>query len=123
MPPRLLHLSSVEDARGALAVAEGDDLPFQVARYFVVRDIPAGAARGRHLQREGHELISCVAGACTVELRWPDGEATYRLDGPEQALHVPPGVWSECRDFSADAVLLVLCSNAYDPGDQVSERP
>lgn len=121
--PRILRLPSFGDERGALAVAEGDALPFAVARYFVVRNVPAGAARGRHLQLEGHELLSCVVGSCTVELRWPGGEATHRLDGPEQALHVPPGVWVECRDFSADAVLLVLCSNAYDPRDQVSERP
>lgn len=121
--PRILRLPSFSDERGALAVAEGDVLPFAVARYFVVRDVPTGAARGRHLQLEGHELLSCVAGDCTVELRWSGGEATYRLDAPEQALHVPPGIWVECRDFSADAVLLVLCSNAYDPRDQVSERP
>jgi UDP-2-acetamido-3-amino-2,3-dideoxy-glucuronate N-acetyltransferase len=123
MRPRLLHLPSVREARGALAVAEGEDLPFAVARYFVVRDVPAGATRGRHLQREGHELLSCVAGSCTVELHRPDGGETHRLDGPERALHVPPGTWVECRDFSADAVLLVLCSNVYDPGDQVGERP
>lgn len=123
MLPRLLRLPSVKEARGALAVAEGENLPFPVARYFVVRDVPTGAARGQHLQLEGHELISCVTGACTVEFRWPDGEAIYRLDGPEQALHVPPGIWVECRDFSVDAVLLVLCSNLYDPGDQVGERP
>jgi len=106
-----------------LAMAEGEDLPFPVARYFVVRDVPVGETRGQHLQLEGHELLSCVAGACTVELRWAGGEATYRLEGPEQALHVPPGIWVECRDFSADAALLVLCSNPYDPRDQVDERP
>lgn len=104
-------------------MAEGDALPFPVARYFLVRDVPAGAARGRHLQREGHELITCVVGACSVDLRWTDGEESHRLDDPKQALHVPPGTWVECRDFSPDAVLLVLCSNAYEPGDQVSERP
>jgi len=121
--PRILKLPSFSDERGTLAVAEGDALPFEVARYFVVRDVPAGTARGRHLRLEGHELLSCVAGACTVELRWPGGEATFRLDDPERALHVPPGIWVECRDFSADAVLLALCSNAYDPRDQVGELP
>lgn len=123
MPPRLLRLPSVEEARGALTVAEGEDLPFSVARYFVVRGVPAGAARGQHLQLEGHELLSCLAGACTAEVRWSGGAATYRLESPEQALHVPAGIWVECRDFTADAVLLVLCSNAYDPEDQVGERP
>lgn len=124
MSRRLLRLPTFADARGALTVAEGEErLPFPVARYFVVRDVPAGETRGGHQQLEGHELISCLAGACTVELRGRGGETTYRLDGPEQAVHVPPQTWVECRDFTADAVLLVLCSNAYDPLDQVSERP
>lgn len=124
MSRHLLRLPTFADARGALTVAEGEErLPFPVARYFVVRDVPAGEARGRHQQLEGHELISCVAGACTVELRGSDGEAVYRLNSPEQAVHVPPRTWVECREFTADAVLLVLCSNAYDPLDQVSERP
>jgi dTDP-4-dehydrorhamnose 3,5-epimerase-like enzyme len=120
----LLRLPTFVDTRGALTVADGEErIPFPVARYFVVRDVPAGETRGRHQQLEGHELLSCVAGACTIELRWEDGEATYRLDSPEQAVHVPPRTWVECRDFTADAVLLVLCSNAYDPLDQVGERP
>ncbi|MGN6814982.1 MAG: sugar 3,4-ketoisomerase [Solirubrobacterales bacterium] len=124
MSQYLLHLPTFADPRGALTVAEGEErLPFAVARYFVVRGVPAGETRGRHQQLEGHELISCVAGACTVELRGSEGEATYRLEGPEQAVHVPPRTWVECRDFTADAVLLVLCSNVYDPLDQVGERP
>jgi UDP-2-acetamido-3-amino-2,3-dideoxy-glucuronate N-acetyltransferase len=120
----LLRLPTFVDVRGALTVADGEEcLPFPVARYFIIRDVPAGETRGRHQQLEGHELISCVAGACTVELRGSDGEATFRLDGPEQAVHVPPRTWVECRELTPDAVLLVLCSNAYDPLDQVSERP
>lgn len=124
MSRHLLRLPTFADTRGVLTVAEGEErIPFSVARYFVVHGVPAGETRGRHQQLEGHELISCVAGACTVELRWEGGEATFRLDSPEQAVHAPPRTWIECRDFTADAVLLVLCSNAYDPLDQVSERP
>lgn len=124
MSRHLLRLPTFTDKRGTLTVADGEDfIPFRVARYFVVRDVPAGETRGRHQQLEGHELISCLAGACTVELRGRDGEATHRLDRPEQAVHVPPQTWVECRDFTADAVLLVLCSNAYDPLDQVGESP
>lgn len=124
MSRHLLRLPTFADARGALTVADGEEcLPFPVARYFVVRDVPPRETRGRHQQLEGHELLSCVAGACTIELRGSDGEATYRLDSPEQAVHAPPRTWVECRDFTPDAVLLVLCSNTYDPLDQVSERP
>jgi hypothetical protein len=45
----------------------------------------------------------------------------HRLADPGIALHVPPWVWVECRDFTDDAVLLVLCSLPYDPGDQITD--
>jgi UDP-2-acetamido-3-amino-2,3-dideoxy-glucuronate N-acetyltransferase len=120
--PKLVRLSSFADARGVLSVAEaGGSLPFPVARYFVVRDVPAGATRAQHAQRHGHELLSCVTGDCTVEVRWAGGEETHRLADPATALHVPPGVWVECREFSANALLVVLCSEPYDPEDQVTD--
>jgi dTDP-4-dehydrorhamnose 3,5-epimerase-like enzyme len=119
--PRLLRLPSFVDARGELTVAEGKELPFPVARWFVVRNVPAGAARARHAQRNSHELLSCVAGACTVELWWRGGNAVHRLQEPSTALHVPPMVWVECREFSRDALLLALCSHTYDPGDQIDD--
>jgi UDP-2-acetamido-3-amino-2,3-dideoxy-glucuronate N-acetyltransferase len=120
--PSLVRLPSFADARGVLSVAEtGGSLPFVAERYFLVRGVPPGAARAQHAQGRGHELISCVAGACTVEVWWEGGNAVHRLEEPGTALHVPPGVWVECREFSADAILLVLCSEPYDPADQVTD--
>jgi UDP-2-acetamido-3-amino-2,3-dideoxy-glucuronate N-acetyltransferase len=119
--PRLLRLPSYIDARGGLTVADGEALPFSAARYFVVRDVPAGAVRAQHAQRRSHELLSCVAGACTVELWWRGGNEVHRLADPDTALHVPPRVWVECREFSEDALLLVLCSRPYDPEDQMTD--
>jgi UDP-2-acetamido-3-amino-2,3-dideoxy-glucuronate N-acetyltransferase len=120
--PRIVRLSPVVDTRGTLIPAEtGEELPFAVERYFVIRDVPAGAVRARHAQRRGHELLSCVAGACTVEARWHDGQAVHRLDDPATALHIPPRVWIECREFSADAVLLALCPHTYDPADLITD--
>lgn len=117
--PRILRLPSFGDERGTLAVAEGEALPFAVARYFVIRGVPPGRTRAGHAQRRGHELLSCLAGACTVEVRWSGREEVHRLEDSETSLHVPPGVWVECRDFSPDAALLVLCSHPYDPEEQV----
>ena len=69
MTPRLLKLRSHLDARGALTMAEREeDLPFSAIRYFLVWDVPAGTTRAEHAQRAGHEVLSCVAGGCTVVL-------------------------------------------------------
>jgi UDP-2-acetamido-3-amino-2,3-dideoxy-glucuronate N-acetyltransferase len=120
--PRLLRLPSFVDERGMLSVAEvGDALPFPVVRYFLVGDVPPDTARAQHAQRRSHELLSCIVGACTVEVRWHAGNAVHRLADPLTALHVPPGVWVECREFSADALLLVLCSHPYDPSTEITD--
>jgi dTDP-4-dehydrorhamnose 3,5-epimerase-like enzyme len=121
--PRVITLPSFADSRGTLVAADGaEELPFRPARYFLVHDVPAGAARAQHAQRRGEELLSCVAGACTVELWWEgDQAAMHRLADREIALHVPSWVWVECRDFTDDSVLLVLCSRPYDPGDQITD--
>jgi hypothetical protein len=123
MVPRLLSLPSHLDSRGALSVAQGEEaLPFAAVRYFLVRDVPAGASRAEHAQRVGHELLTCAAGGCTIDLTWRGGEMTQRLDDPATALYVPPLVWVRCRDFSGDAALLVLCSHPYDPLDQICDH-
>lgn len=120
--PGLMRLRSFVDARGTLIPADADEtIPFSIARYFLVRNVPADAVRAQHAQRRGHELLSCVTGACTVEVRWHTGDAVHRLADPTTALYVPPWVWVECRDFSSDAVLLVLCSHPYDPLDQITD--
>jgi dTDP-4-dehydrorhamnose 3,5-epimerase-like enzyme len=119
--PSLLKLASIEEATGTLIAADSELLPFPPVRYFHVRDVPPGAVRAGHALRRCEELLSCPAGACTVEVWWRGGHAVHRLADPETALHLPPRVWVECREFSEDAVLLVLCSRAYDPEDYISD--
>jgi len=120
--PRVLTLASIADARGTLIAADsGEGLPFSAARYFLIRDVPPGAVRARHAQRQNEELLSCPVGACTVELWWQGGHTVHRLADPETALYLPPWVWVECREFSDDALLLVLCSRPHDPGDHITD--
>lgn len=113
----VVELDTHGDARGRLSVADG--LPFPAARLFVVDGVPDAAVRGGHAQRRGEELLVCVRGACTVDV--DDGERRWsvRLDRPGLGLHLPPLVWSAQRDFTADAVLVVLASNPYDPDDHI----
>jgi UDP-2-acetamido-3-amino-2,3-dideoxy-glucuronate N-acetyltransferase len=120
--PRILKLTSIADTRGTLIAAdEGEVLPFSAVRYFHIHDVPPGAVRAQHALRRGEELLSCPVGGCTVELWWQGGHAVHRLADPETALHLPPWIWVECREFSDGAVLLVLCSQPYDLGDHITD--
>ena len=43
----------------------------------------------------------------------------HRLDWPTKGLLIEGCVWREMKDFSKDAVLLVLASEHYDPTDYI----
>lgn len=120
-PFRPLTLRS--DARGSLAVAEcGRELPFAPARVYWVFGTTAGVRRGFHAHHRTRQLAVCVAGACSMLM--DDGAVveTIRLERPDQALLIEPGVWHEMFDFSPDCVLLVMADAPYDESDYVRDR-
>jgi UDP-2-acetamido-3-amino-2,3-dideoxy-glucuronate N-acetyltransferase len=45
----------------------------------------------------------------------------FILDRPNVGLHLPPMIWGVQYRFSPGAVLLVLCSDLYDPGDYIRD--
>jgi hypothetical protein len=62
-----------------------------------------------------------MAGSCVVD--WTNGSehGSERLARPDRILLLQPEDWHVMRDFSADAVLLVLASHRFDPDDYVDE--
>ena len=118
----LLTLPKVVDLRGTLTFGElGAQLPFEPKRFFVVYDVPSREVRGEHAHKRLHELLICLKGSCAVMV----DDGTYRdevvLDSPTTALHVPPGLWRVHYKYSPDAMLLSLCSEAYDADDYIRD--
>ena len=117
---KLYKLPLVKDLRGALTFGEfGDQLPFIVQRYFLVFDVPTREIRGEHAHRELHEFLICVRGSCAVALDDGRSRDEVTLDSPTIGLHVPPKIWRVHYKYSADAMLLVFASQAYDPSDYI----
>jgi UDP-2-acetamido-3-amino-2,3-dideoxy-glucuronate N-acetyltransferase len=117
-----LHpLTRVTDLRGSLMATDFSDLPFTPQRVFSVLDVPSERIRGSHAHRECGQLLICLQGtiSCVVD----DGRTRdeIRLEGPDQALHVPPMVWATQYKYSRDAVLLVLASLPYDAADYIRD--
>ena len=119
---RLYELPVIQDSRGSLSFAQYEEtLPFLPRRYFIVFDVGEGQTRGGHAHRTVHQLLACVKGSCVVSL--DDGKTHHdvSLDRPELALYLPPGIWATQHDFSRDAVLIVLASDVYDPGEYIKD--
>jgi hypothetical protein len=123
--PRGVRLHAVphfEDPRGALTVAELDgQLPFPVARVYLVHSVPVGSIRGKHAHRTLHQMLIGLHGSCHVLADDGVHREEYLLDSPRQGLYLPPMIWSVQYEFSPQAVLLVLASAPYNPTDYIHD--
>ena len=101
---------------------EARHIPFLVRRVFAIYQVPAGQTRGAHAHRTCHQFILMLAGGSTISIDEGAETCEERLDRPTQGLYVPPLVWIELRDFTPDAVCLVLTSEHFDQADYVRDR-
>lgn len=112
----------VKDLRGSLSFGEiGNELPFTPVRYFLIYGVPGPQVRGEHSHRELHELLVCVHGEMTVMANNGTERAEVVLDRPDVSLHLPPMIWAAQFRYSADAVLMVLCSQVYEADDYIRD--
>jgi UDP-2-acetamido-3-amino-2,3-dideoxy-glucuronate N-acetyltransferase len=115
-----LHLPVILDMRGNLSFAEvGQFISFTPKRYFLVFDVPSTEVRGEHAHKTLQQFLVCVKGSCSVMV--DDGEIReeYILNSPGLAIHIPPMVWGVQYKYSADAILMVLASDVYNPDDYI----
>ena len=119
---QLVDLPVITDSRGSLSFGEyGDHIPFQPKRYFVVFDVPAGQLRGAHAHRTTEQFLVCVKGSVSIVVDDGRHRQSVLLDNPSAGLYIPPNIWATQQDYSTDAVLLVLSSDAYDPEEYIND--
>ena len=102
-------------------VSSRQHVPFAPQRYFLVFDVPGKEVRGEH----AHRAVAPVPGLRT---RLADGrrrrrQCTARRCGSTARARPahPAAVWAVQYKYSADAVLLVLASDPYDPADYIRD--
>jgi len=118
----LLPMRRAVDLRGALVAGElPEQLPFPVARFFMVFDVPGEHLRGEHAHRACHQLLLAAHGSVTVMVDDGVRRETVVLSQPDLGLHIAPGTWGVQYGYTRDAVLLVLASHAYDPDDYIRD--
>ena len=118
---RLIRLPKHERENGNITVVENDiDLPFAVKRVYYLYDVPGGERRGGHAYIRNRELMVALSGS--FEVLVDDGLGnirTFRLSRSYYGLYVPAGLWREMRDFSTNAVAMILASEPYDRSDYI----
>ena len=115
------QLIAMDDPLGKLVVAEsGTNLPIDIKRVFFVYG-PKDARRGRHAHKELTQILIAINGSCDVIC--DDGKETksFRLNSPDSALIIPPGIWAEQHYLHTDTILTVLCDKIYTENDYIRD--
>lgn len=121
MEPRLIEFPVHPDPTGNLAVADYNDLPFEVKRVFWIYDIIG--ERGDHALKTCHQLVIPMSGTMLVETLCDtagkfDSFRSFMLYEKHVGLYIPPMVWRRIVTTS-ESVAFVLCSHPFDEDDYI----
>lgn len=119
---RLVRSPLHRDLRGSLVAREvGVEVPFVPRRCFVVFDVPTKEVRGEHAHRQCEQFLVALRGS--VQVLCDDGRARqeFVLAGPDVGLYIPAMVWGTQYQYTGDAVLMVMASQAYDAADYIRD--
>jgi len=110
------------DDRGSLIAVEGNkDIPFDIKRVYYIFGTKEGVVRGLHAHKKLRQILICVSGSCNILLDDGKERQEVSLEDASLGLEIGPGIWHEMKDFSMDAVLLVLASEHYDESDYIRD--
>lgn len=121
MEYKMLNWHRFGDDRGSLVALEANgDIPFAVKRVFYIFN--AGGSAGScwsSADTKASTVLFMLKGSCDVTIN--DGEHTedIRLSKPSQGLFLPPLIWKEVRNLSANAVVAVITDHKYNADDNL----
>ncbi len=118
----ILEFNDLGDERGKLVVIEeNDSIPFEIKRVFYIYGSDSTVVRGKHANRISQFVLVNVAGSSKVRITDGNEEFIVELNRPMMGVYIPPMVWKDMYDFSADSVLLVLASTHYDGKEYIRD--
>lgn len=106
--------------RGTLSFAEFKDLEFQPKRIMMMYDIPKGEVRGEHGHRKDRHYIICTSGKVKVTLITKDKTETHILN-PGDSILQETYVWGVQEYLEENTMLVVLCSENFDPEEYIHD--
>jgi hypothetical protein len=119
---RIIELPRMIDPSGSLTVVESNrHIPFHVKRVFYLYDIPCGATRGGHANKDTYQFIIASSGSFDVVIDDGIAKTTHRLNRSHLGLYLPPMIWREINNFSSCSVCMVLASTFYDPKEYIHD--
>lgn len=117
MDDKLITLRENIDTRGVLRVL--NQIPFMAQRVYFIDKMTS--ERGGHRHKITRQAMICARGSVEVYMHNGVVERTFELNSPNLALLIEPEDWHQMRNASADALIVVLASETYNPEDYIHE--
>lgn len=108
------------DVRGILDIAELQGFgKFETRRIYYISSVPEGNTRGAHAHKKLNQVFFSLSGQ--FDMTVTDGlvTETVRLKAHKNGFFLPAGYWRDLKNFTSDAICLVLASEHYDENDYI----
>lgn len=117
---KLICLKTFTDKRGNLTVIE-KVIPFEIKRIFYIYGVD-DSIRGGHRHKKTIQAAICLKGSCTIVNNDHSKKEEFILDSPDKCLLLEPKDWHQMKNFTPDAILMVLASEQFDENDYIYEK-
>lgn len=98
-----------------------EQIPFEVKRVYYIFGVNDNSVRGKHAHYQLKQLLICVNGSIDITVEDGKTKELFRLDNPSKGLYIEGFIWREMKNFSQNAVLVVLASEHYSEADYVRD--
>lgn len=118
----LVNFNILGDERGSLISLENSrNIGFDIKRMYYIYSTKKNISRGFHAHKKLKQLLIAVSGSVDVYCEYQNKKQQYSLNSPNIGLVLEGPVWHIMKNFSDDAVLIVLADDFYDENDYIRE--
>jgi hypothetical protein len=117
----LIEFAIQAETRGSLIPFDFAQLPFPPRHAFTVRGVPPGVTRGGHALKNTQQVLICLAGRLSVQLRAGGRSETVELERPDIGLLIAENMWSAQTYLTTETIMLAFASAPYDARNYLEE--
>lgn len=119
---KIISLPKVQNISGNITALENKrSIPFEINRVYYLYDVPSNEERGGHAHYELEQYLVAASGSFNIVLKDGNQSKIIKLNRPDQALYIVPGIWREIQNFSGGSICLVLASHKYEESDYIRD--
>lgn len=119
---QLIDLPKIEDPRGNLTYIEGmNHIPFEIKRTYLIYEVPGGATRGAHANKNLEEFFIALSGSFDMIIDDGRTKHKYHMNRSYFGLFVPRMQWRHLENFSTNTVCMILASDHYCQDDYIRD--